>query len=98
MYDTYIMRRTQIYLDEEHDRQLADRARSAGVTKSTLIREALAEYLQPASDEDARLARFRAALDEASRTPADLPPGGEYVEDLRAADRSREDALTRRRA
>jgi predicted DNA-binding protein len=98
MYDMYIVRRTQIYLDEEQDRQLADRARSAGVTKSTLIREALAEYLHPASDEDARLARFRAALDETSRTPTDLPPGAEYVEALRAADRTREDALTRRRA
>ena len=98
MYDLYIVKRTQIYLDEEHDRRLAVRARSAGVTKSTLIREALAEYLDPASDHEARMARFGAALDEMARTPAQLPPGREYVETLRAADRVRDEALDERRA
>ncbi len=98
MYDSYIMKRTQIYLDEEHDRRLAVRARSAGVTKSTLIREALAEYLDPASDHEARLVRFGAALDEMARTPAHLPRGREYVERLRTADRARDEALDERRA
>ncbi len=97
MYDSYIMKRTQIYLDEDHDRRLAVRARSAGVSKSTLIREALAEYLDPASDHEARLICFSAALDEMAHTPAQLPPGREYVETLRTADRAREDALDERR-
>jgi hypothetical protein len=40
MHAPYIVRRTQIYLDEEQDRRLAERARATGRTKSDLIREA----------------------------------------------------------
>ncbi len=39
------MKRTQIYLDEEQDRLLRERAREAGVTKSELIRRALSAFL-----------------------------------------------------
>jgi hypothetical protein len=46
MYTAYIVRRTQIYLDEEQDRRLARRARAEGVTKSRLIRRAIDAYLE----------------------------------------------------
>ncbi len=44
---TYIMKRTQIYLDEEQDRKMERRARAAAVTKSALIREAIDRFLRP---------------------------------------------------
>lgn len=97
-YDLFIVRRTQIYLEEEHVRQLARLAIAAGVTKSSLIRDAIDAFLA-GSDEDQRLVRFRRAVSEASGSPgaADLPPGRDYVEALRGADWSREDALEERR-
>lgn len=98
MYAIYIVKRTQIYLDVEQERQLRDRAREAGVTRSALIREAVAEYLAPSANEGSRMARFRAALDEVAEAPAALPPGAEYVEDLRAADRARDEAAEQRRS
>lgn len=42
----YIVRRTQIYLDEDQDRRLQARASAAGVTKSALIREAIEQFLK----------------------------------------------------
>ncbi len=42
----YIVKRTQIYLDEEQDRKLERRARAAAVTKSALIREAIDRFLR----------------------------------------------------
>lgn len=42
---SYIVKRTQIYLDEEQDRILAARAVDTGRTKSQLIREAIDTYL-----------------------------------------------------
>jgi predicted DNA-binding protein len=54
MYDPYIMKRTQIYLEADQDRRLASRARAAGATKSTLIREAIDSYLSMSEDETAR--------------------------------------------
>jgi predicted transcriptional regulator len=39
----YIMKRTQIYLDEELDRSLEALSKASGLTKSQLIREALAQ-------------------------------------------------------
>ncbi len=39
MYDPYIMRRTQIYLEPEQSEELARRADVRGVTSSHLIRE-----------------------------------------------------------
>lgn len=42
----YIMKRTQIYLEEEQDRRLERRARATAVTKSALIREAIDRFLR----------------------------------------------------
>lgn len=97
MYDLYIVKRTQIYLEDEQDRKLSRRAGAAGVTKSTLIRQAIDSFLESPSDDTARLARFRAALDEVASSPASLPDGRSYVEALRASDVRRQDEIERRR-
>ena len=97
MYDSYIMKRTQIYLDEAQDRRLAKRAVSRGVTKSALIREAIDAFLEGPEDGAERLARFRAALDEIERRPVSLPKGRRYVEELRRGDLLRLEELERRR-
>ena len=97
MYDSYIMKRTQIYLDVEQDRRLAARARAAGATKSTLIREAIETYLSRPDDEAEQLTEFRAALDGLVRSPADLPDGRTYVERLRRVDQARDEDIERRR-
>jgi predicted transcriptional regulator len=97
MYDTYIMKRTQIYLETEQDRKLAGRATAAGTTKSNLIREAIEQYLASPDDDAARLAEFRAAIDEFARAPGTLPDGRSYVEEMRARDRRREREIERRR-
>ena len=97
MYVSYIMKRTQIYLEADQDRRLAGRARAAGTTKSTLIREAIESYLSTADDEAARLAEFHAALDAIERSPADLPDGRAFVDDVRRADRERDDEVEKHR-
>jgi predicted DNA-binding protein len=97
MYAAYIVRRTQIYLQESQDERLAERAEVLGTTKSDVIREAIDLYLEGPPDEDARVARFRAALHDVARSPASLPEGRAYVERLRALESSRREALERRR-
>jgi predicted DNA-binding protein len=96
MYDSYIMKRTQIYLDLDQDERLAQRARSAGTTKSTLIRDAIEEYLAK-PDEDARLASLRIVLDELGLIPLGLVDGAAYVETVRGADTARRDDFDARR-
>lgn len=96
MYDSYIMKRTQIYLEDGQAKELAHRARTRGVTSSHVIREAIDKYLAEPEDEAEKLARFRAALDETFGIAPYLPPGDEYVEELRRADRRRQDDLERR--
>ena len=93
MYDSYIMRRTQIYLDELQDRRLADRARGAGVSKSTLIRTAIDLYLDAQDGDEARLAGFRDAVRAVAGSAPDLPPGAEYVQALHEIDRGRQERL-----
>jgi len=93
------MKRTQIYVDEEQDESLAQRAAAAGVTKSTLIRAAIDAYLKGPPDERLRLDRFRAAVRAAAGSAAYLPDGKSYVEALRAVDvRRQEEIELRRRA
>jgi predicted transcriptional regulator len=91
------MKRTQIYLDEDQDKKITRRASAMGVTKSTVIRQAIDAHLDapdPAAD---RLARFHAALEAVARKPLSLPDGRSYVEGLRAADVRRQDEIERRR-
>jgi predicted DNA-binding protein len=97
MYVSYIMKRTQIYLQSDQDRRLAIRATAAGTTKSTLIREAIESYLASSPDDAARLAQFHDALDAVERSPVDLADGRVYVEHVRQADELRRDEIEKRR-
>ncbi len=45
MYSAYIVRRTQIYLEDDQAKAMASRARRRGVTASHVIREAIDDYL-----------------------------------------------------
>lgn len=92
------MHRTQIYLADEQQRALAERARQVGRTKSALIREAIDSYLAPASAEQAAIQRFRAAVANAGGIAPYLPPGRQYVEELRTADLERQRELDERRS
>jgi predicted DNA-binding protein len=96
MYDWYIMRRTQIYLSSDQAARLARRARAAGTTNSTLIREAIEEYLAK-PDDDARRTELAEVLEDLARKPIDLPDGATYVDALREADAARDSALETRR-
>jgi predicted DNA-binding protein len=95
MYAPYIVRRTQIYLDEEQDRRLAERARATGRTKSDLIREAVDRLLDEPVGEDEELARFRAAVDAAFGIAPYLEDGVAYVRKLRDIDRRRQERRER---
>jgi predicted transcriptional regulator len=96
MYDLYTMHRTQIYLGDAQDDALRERAQRTGRTKSAVIREAIDSFLSPSSAEQTGLARLRSAVADASGCAAHLPPGADYVDDLRAADRERARELDER--
>jgi hypothetical protein len=97
VYDSYTVKRTQIYLDEEQDEELGRRAAAEGLTKSAVIRRAVDVYLNGADDDELRLARFKAAVEAAAGVAPDLPQGSLYVERLRAFDVRRQEAIERRR-
>jgi hypothetical protein len=97
MYKVYIVKRTQIYLDESQDEQLGRRARAAGTTKSDLIREAVDAYLEGPQIAKTHLLAFREAVRAAAGSVARLPKGRRYVEELRRADAAREHDLEDRR-
>lgn len=96
MYDSYIMRRTQIYLDEQQADELRLRARARGTTASHQIREAIRHYLAQPDDDDGRLAALREAVESTFGIAPNLPPGDVYVRGLRDADVDRADELERR--
>ena len=93
MYDLYIMRRTQIYLDEGQAERLAVHAETRGKTLSALIREAIDDLLDGEGSNVVRLGRFRDALIGASGVAPELPSGATYVDELRALDAERERQL-----
>ena len=97
MYNSYIVRRTQIYLDDEQDERLTRRAQGTGVTKSMLIRQAIDSLLDESTQSQSALTRFRSALKAMEQAPIDLPRGVSYVEDLRSLDAQRQEELDRRR-
>jgi predicted DNA-binding protein len=98
MYTVYIVKRTQIYLEESQDERLAQRARAMGTTKSDLIRDAVDAYLQGPEDQTARLSAFRTAVRAAAGSVRRLPKGRQYVEELRRHDAARQRELANRRA
>lgn len=91
MYDTYIMKRTQIYLDERQAAELNRRATARGTTASKMIREAIDDYLADPDDRSTKLARFRTALEEGFGSAPHLGRGADYVDRLREFDRSRDE-------
>lgn len=93
MYGTYIVKRTQIYLAEDQSEELARRARVRGTTASKMIREAIDQYLAQPDDPAARLARYRAALEDSFGSAPHLPDGASYVDEIRGADRARQREL-----
>lgn len=97
MYALYIMHRTQIYLDDDQERKLSDRARQIGRTKSALIRDAVDAYLSPASGDESALAALRSAVKGAVGAAPYLSSGVDYVEELRAAEHDRRRMIDERR-
>src|SRR6266542_4127972 len=97
MYAMYIMRRTQIYLDDWQDQRLGQRAAAERSTKSSLIRRAIDEFFGRRSEAEARLVRFQDAVREASGVAPYLPEGSSYVEELRRGDVLRQRELDARR-
>lgn len=93
MYDPYIMRRTQIYLEEAQDAALEQRARARGKTKSAVIREAIDAHLSREPTDEERLAEFHAAIDAAAGIAPYLTDEG--LAELRAADVARQEMLER---
>lgn len=86
MYDTYIMRRTQIYLSEEQGRYLTRRSKATGRPVSQLIRAAIdGTYLKRRRLDRAERLRIVRATAGAWR---DVPESGaEYVDRIRGSGR-----------
>lgn len=96
MYDLYIMKRTQIYLDESQAEELARRATARGATSSLLIREAVNAYLTGPDDDAAELSRQRSAIRQAAGSIPRLSQDAAYVDDLRRVDHERDRDLEER--
>lgn len=90
------VKRTQIYLEEWHDRELARRAAERHTTKSELIREALDAFLGSEDAEAEALRRFREAVDAVAGIAPYLPDGATYVRQLREIDAVRDKEIEER--
>lgn len=87
---SYIVYRTQIYLDEDQAQRLDQRAATAGVTRSSMIRQAVEEYLARAEwDAASGRARWRRAVEATAGAAPYLPDGATYVDELREPDAER---------
>jgi predicted transcriptional regulator len=86
----YIMRRTQIYLDDGQTARLDERAAAEGVTRSMMIRRAVEQYLTRGErDTEAWQAQWQKAVRRTAGAAPYLPQGAAYVEALRTADADR---------
>jgi predicted DNA-binding protein len=92
----YIVNRTQIYLPDEQTKRLDERAGAEGVSRSVLIRRAVAEYIARAErDPVAWRVRWREAVQQTAGVARHLPDGAGYVEGLREVDAQRLQELER---
>jgi len=89
-----VVERTQIYLTEEQQLELARRVTASGRTKSDLIREALDAYLETEESDEEWRRRWIAAVDAAYGAAPYL--SATYVANLRAVDAERQEELERR--
>lgn len=90
------MRRTQIYLDDDQTTRLDQRAAAEGVTRSTVIRRAVDEYLtRDEHDPAAWRSRWQDVIRQTAGTARHLPDGAAYVEELRNEDAERLRELSR---
>jgi hypothetical protein len=69
------MVRKQVYIEEEQDALLKERARELGVTESEVIRQAIEETLSEASKRARAIAAWESAL-AVARERAKLPEAG----------------------
>ena len=98
MYSSYIVKRTQIYLDDRKAAELARRSAVRGTTASRMIREAIDQYLAGPDEEADRVARFGAALEATFGAAPYLEEGAAYVDRLRHADLERDAEVGDRRS
>lgn len=91
------MKRTQIYLNEDHAGRLDERAASQGTTRSQVIREAIDAYLEDPPDGLEWQVRWQAAVRASAGVAPDLPAGADYVDRFRAAGVRKLDQLELRR-
>ncbi|HVC08152.1 MAG TPA: CopG family transcriptional regulator [Solirubrobacterales bacterium] len=84
------MKRTQIYLDDSQTSRLDEQASAEGVSRSTVIRRAVEEYLTHGEQDQAtwRVLWSKALGDTAGIAPY-LGDGESEVEELRDADADR---------
>ena len=73
------MKRTQIYITEEQDRLLAERASDEEISKAELIRRMLGRALEPSHAE----AEARAVIRATAGICADYPDWPEWQRDIR---------------
>ncbi len=86
MVYTYTMERTQVYLSEAEREALDRRAEESGQTRSHVIREAIAAYLQEPTKSDLEQAIEASAGAWKRKGAADVD-GATYVERLRTGQR-----------
>jgi hypothetical protein len=88
MMYTYIMERTQIYLDKKHTEALDRAARKSGRSRSDLIRAAIEkEYVDNEAEKERALTILRETF--GAWGPSDENPE-EFVDSLRSGRRLRE--------
>lgn len=89
----YIVRRTQIYLDDEQARRLDEHAAEAGTTRSAVIRDAIDAHLRRGGT------RWAEDWQQALKATSGIAPylAEDHVESMRAAGARRLDELEPRR-
>jgi predicted transcriptional regulator len=92
MYDSYIVRRTQIYLDPEQSERVGELALAEGRTRSDVIREAVDRYLAVTDSEPSRLARLKRVIAEMAERGVS-PIDEEALAAFRDADRRYEERI-----
>lgn len=89
----YIMRRTQIYLDDQQHGILAALAEKRGVTASAVIREAIDQYIAQRLSPQEKLAELRALGAKFGSANSVDTDSATIVDNLRSADAKRLQSL-----